>query len=116
MILLIDTDILLRAALFPQGQAAAALRKAFAAPFRPHVRAEALDELRRRMAEHSPALAEETEAFLASLAENVTVTPAPEGGVSAPPDDTVNLFLTGDRTLPFFDDPRALDAEEFLAF
>ena len=117
MILLIDTDIFLRAALFPRGQAAAALRKALAAPFRPHVRESALAELRGRLAEIAPEAAEETEAFLSALPEAVTVLPASEDAPDSPAlDDSVNLFLTGDKERLAAGDPRILDAGEFLAF
>ena len=78
MILLIDTDILLRAALFPTGEAAAALKKGLAAPFRPHVRETALAELRRLLTELCPDAREETEAFLSVLTETVTVLPEAE--------------------------------------
>ena len=117
MILLIDTDILLRAALFPEGEAAAALKKALAAPFRPHVREAVPAELRLLLAEIFPEAAAEAEAFLSALTETVTVIPAPEGADSRrAPDDSVNLFLTGDEELLSSDDPRILDAGEFLAF
>ena len=69
MILLIDTDIFLRAALFPAGEAAAALKKALAAPFRPQVRETVVEELRRLLAELCPQAREETEAFLSVLPE-----------------------------------------------
>ena len=117
MILLIDTDILLRAALFPEGKAAAALKKALAAPFRPHVREAVLSELRLLFAELCPETSEAAEAFISVLTETVTVIPEPE---EAPDgfalDDSVNLFLTGDKDLLSADDPRILDAGEFLAF
>ena len=117
MILLIDTDILLRAALFPEGEAAAALKKALAAPFRPHVREAVLAELRRLLAEICPEAAEEAEAFLAALTETVTVLPEPEEATDGPAlNDSVNLFLTGDKALLAANDPRILDAGEFLAF
>ncbi len=117
MILLIDTDILLRAALFPQGEAAAALQKALAAPFRPHVRETVPDELRRLLGEIAPETAEAAEAFLAVLTETVAVLPEPEEAADRPvPDDSVNLFLTGDKDLLAAGDPRILDAGEFLAF
>ena len=116
MILLIDTDIFLRAALFPAGEAAAALKKALAAPFRPHVRASALAELRQRLADLCPEWPPEAEAFLSVLAETVTVLPEPEEADRPLPDDTVNLFLTGDKALLASNDPRILDTGEFLAF
>ena len=117
MILLIDTDILLRAVLFPAGEATAALKKALVSPFRPHVREAVLAELRGLLAEICPATAEAAEAFLSVLTETVTVIPAPEGANSRrAPDDSVNLFLTGDEELLSAGDPRILDAGEFLAF
>ena len=119
MILLIDADILLRAALFPAGEAAAALKKALAAPFRPHVKAETLAELRRLLAEFCPEAREETEAFVSVLTETVTVLPEPEDAPDGPMlDDSVNLFLTGDKALlkSTKKEPRILSAEEFLAF
>ena len=117
MILLIDADILLTAALFPEGKAAAALQKALASPFRPHVREAALTELRRLLAELCPDAQEETEAFFTILTETVTVIPASEDAPDSPVlDDSVNLFLTADKSLLRSNDPRFLDAEEFLAF
>ena len=116
MILLIDTDILLRAALFPAGEAAA-LKKALAAPFRPHVREAALAELCRLLEEICPEVSEEAVAFFSALTETVTVISGPEGADSrCAPDDSVNLFLTGDEELLSVDDPRILDTGEFLAF
>ncbi len=114
MILLIDTDILLRAALFPTGEAAAALKKGLAAPFRPHVRETALAELRRLLTELCPDAREETEAFLSVLTETVTVLPEAETAL----EDSVNLFLTGDgETLSLSEkEPRILSAAEFLRF
>ena len=114
MILLIDTDILLRAALFPTGEAAAALKKGLAAPFRPHVRETALAELRRLLTELCPDAREETEAFLSVLTETVTVLPEAETAL----EDSVNLFLTGDgETLALSEkEPRILSAAEFLRF
>ena len=114
MILLIDTDILLRAALFPTGEAAAALKKGLAAPFRPHVRETALAELRRLLTEFCPDAREETEAFLSVLTETVTVLPEAETAL----EDSVNLFLTGDgETLALSEkEPRILSAAEFLRF
>ena len=118
MILLIDTDILLRAALFPTGEAAAALKKGLAAPFRPHVRETALAELRRLLTELCPDAREETEAFLSVLTETVTVLPEVEGEGRSPLDDSVNLFLTGDGALLALSEkePRILSAAEFLRF
>ena len=117
MILLIDTDMLLRAALFPSGEAAAALKKALAAPFRPHVREAVLAELRRRLSELCPEAAEESEAFLTALTETVTVLPEPEEAPDGHAlDDSVNLFLSGNKDLLAANDPRILDAGEFLAF
>ena len=116
MILLIDTDIFLRAALFPAGEAAAALKKALAAPFRPHVRETILTELRRLLAELCPDAREETDAYLSVLAETVTVLPITEEAGGPLLDDSVNLFLTGDKALAASDDPRILDPGEFLAF
>ena len=117
MILLIDTDIFLRAALFPRGEAAAALKKALAAPFRPHVRETVLTELRRFLAEIAPEAADAAEAFLSVLTETVTVLPEPDDPADGfPLDDSVNLFLTGDKALLSAGDPRILDAGEFLAF
>ena len=116
MIVLIDTDILLRAALFPDGSAAAALKKAFGAPFRPHVRAAALAELRRRLEEIAPEAPEEAEAFVFALTETVTALPEPANADCGALDDSVNLLLTGDRAMLSANDPRVLDAAEFLAF
>lgn len=118
MKLLIDADVLLCAALFPGGEADAALQKALAAPFQPCVREAAFDELRRLSAELCPAAREETEAFLSVLTETVTVLPEAEGDGRSPLDDSVNLFLTGDRELLALSkqEPRILSAAEFLRF
>ncbi len=118
MKLLIDADILLRAALFPGGEAEAALQKALALPFRPCVRETALDELRRRIGERFPAAAEAAETYLSALAETVTVLPEAEGADGPLPEDAVNLFLTGDGDLMVLcqKEPRILSAAEFLQF
>ena len=117
MILLIDTDMLLRAALFPAGEAAAALKKALAAPFRPHVRETVVEELRRLLAELCPEAPAEAEAFFTVLTETVTVLPIAEDAGSPLLDDSVNLFLTGDKDLlkSAKKEPRILSTKEFLS-
>ena len=118
MKLLIDADVLLRAALFPSGEAHAALQKALAAPFQPCVREAVFDELRQRIGEKFPSAAAAAEDYLSALQETVTVLPEAEGDGRSPLDDSVNLFLTGDGALLALSEkePRILSAAEFLRF
>lgn len=114
MKLLIDADVLLCAALFPGGEADAALQKALAAPFQPCVREAVFDELRQRIGEKFPSAAAAAEDYLSELQETVTALPEPETAL----EDFVNLFLTGDRELLVLSkqEPRILSAAEFLRF
>ncbi len=64
MRVMIDTNILISAALFPKGRAAAALFKALVPPYQPVVCDYVLDELHRKFAEKFPHRIVELEAFL----------------------------------------------------
>lgn len=64
MRVMIDTNIFISAALFPNGKAAQALMKAFLPPFQPMTCDYVIDELRRKFSEKFPDRITELDAFL----------------------------------------------------
>ena len=64
MKVMIDTNIFISAALFPNGKAAMALKKALLPPYQPLTRDYVVDELHRKFREKFPDKMTELEAFL----------------------------------------------------
>ena len=75
MKIMIDTDIIISAALNPSGRAAEAFIKALHKPFEPAVSNYILDELHRRFQEKFPARIMELEAFLYHMLRAVIILP-----------------------------------------
>ncbi|SDZ73662.1 putative toxin-antitoxin system toxin component, PIN family [Lachnospiraceae bacterium NK3A20] len=131
MRIMIDTNIFISAALFPNGRAAKALYKALAAPYQPVVCDYVIDELHRKFQEKFPNRTVELEAFLytALPAFDIVTTPeetaAVESKIRDPKDRPIlraalnagaDLLLTGDKD--FLEssvvDPRIISVPAFL--
>lgn len=78
MKVMIDTNIFISAALFPNGKASAALWKALAPPYQPFTCDYVVDELHRKFREKFPDRMTELEAFLYSALPIIRVIPTPE--------------------------------------
>lgn len=131
MKVMIDTNIFISAALFPQGKVAAALGKAFAPPYQPLTCDYVVDELHRKFREKFPDKMTELEAFLYSALQIIRVIPTPED-VEEDEDkirdlkdkpilraalfSNVDLFLTGDKDFleSSVKKPRIISVVEFL--
>lgn len=131
MKIMLDTNILISAVLFPRGKAALALNKALASPYDPMISDYVLDEFRRKFSEKFRERQEEMEAFLSGFLTvvQVVVTPEieaePEGRIRDPKDRPIlraaldahaDLFLTGDKDFleSQVTDPRIVSVTDFL--
>ena len=131
MRIMIDTNVFISAALFPEGRAAEALYKALEYPYQPVVCDYVLDELHRKFQEKFPARTVELEAFLYRALPAFGVVSTPEEVVEAEskirdPKDRpilraalnagVDLFLTGDKDFleSSVEDPRVISVSLFL--
>ena len=74
---MIDTNIFISAALFPNGRVAAALMKALMPPYEPVVCDYVVDELHRKFREKFPDKMVELEAFLFAALQSIEVIPIP---------------------------------------
>lgn len=127
----VDTNVLISAALFPNGVAAAAWDKAVHDPNDPVVSDYVIDELRRVFVRKFPDRMAALDAFLAALSSCVEIMPTPEialceeADVRDPKDRPVlraaraaraDVLLTGDKDLleSGIDHPRMLSARDFL--
>ena len=132
MKVMIDTNIFISAALYPDGKVSEALMKALSPPFRPITCDYVIDELHRVFYEKFSDRVTEMEAFLYAVSKTVAVVPVPseiyhaEACIRDPQDrpilraalsSSVNLFLTGDRDFldSSIDDPRIISVAEFLS-
>ena len=131
MKIMLDTNILISAALFPRGTVAKALLKALNPPFEPVVCDYVVDELRRKFREKFPDRMTELEAFLYNALSFITVVETPdikveqEASIRDPKDRPIlraalnahaDLFLTGDKDFleSSVKDPRIISVTEFL--
>ena len=131
MKVMIDTNIIISAALFPKGKAAQALYKAMSSPFEPILCDYVIDELHRKFLEKFPTKRIELEAFLFNLVSALTIVTTPietkeeEMKIRDPKDRPIlrsaieehaDLFLTGDKDLleSSVSDPRIISVPEFL--
>ena len=131
MRVMIDTNIFISAALFPNGKAASALKKALLPPYQPFTCDYVVDELHRKFREKFPDKITEVEAFLYTSLPAIHVIPTPEEVVEAecrirdPKDRPIlraalssntDLFLTGDKDFleSSVEDPRIISVAEFL--
>jgi putative PIN family toxin of toxin-antitoxin system len=128
---MIDTNILISAALFPNGRVAAALMKALLPPFQPVVCDYVVDELIRKFREKFPDKMVELEAFLFTALQSIEVVKTPEEETDveskirdvkdrpilrAALDAGADLFLTGDKDFleSSVTDPRIINVSDFL--
>ena len=132
MRIMLDTNIIISAALFPNGRAAQAFFKALQPPYQPLVCDYVVDELHRKFREKFPNRLTELEAFLFNALSFIKLVPTPEEAVSSeqkirdPKDRPIlraaleahaDLFLTGDKDFleSSVTDPRIISVPEFLA-
>jgi len=128
---MIDTNIFISAALFPNGRAADAFYKALVPPFQPVVCDYVIGELHRKFQEKFPNRTVELEAFLYTALSVFDIVSTPEDVVEAeakirdPKDRPIlraalnagaDLFLTGDKDFleSSVTDPRIISVPEFL--
>lgn len=131
MRIMLDTNILISAALFPNGRAAQAFFKAVLPPYEPIICDYIVDELRRKFQEKFPDRVTELEAFLFHALSHIDVLPTPEIETAdenklcdpkdrpilrAVLDAHVDLFLTGgnDFLESSVSDPRIISVADFL--
>ena len=131
MRVMIDTNIFISAALFPNGRVAVALMKALMPPYEPVVCDYVVDELHRKFREKFPDKMVELEAFLFTALQSIKVVSTPEEETEAELkirdvkdrpilraalDAGADLFLTGDKDFleSKVTDPRIISVSEFL--
>ena len=131
MRVMIDTNILISAALFPKGKAAEALMKALVAPYEPVICEYVLEEFKRKFEEKFHDSVPAMEAFLLMFIPQVELVPTPkdavkeEGGIRDPKDRPIlraalnshaELFLTGDKDFleSSITDPRIISVSDFI--
>ena len=131
MKVMIDTNIIISAALFPNGRAAQALYKALFPPYEPLICDYVIDELHQKFQEKFPERQMELEAFLynALLSIKLVLTPeevfSVEKEIRDPKDRPIlraalnehaDFFLTGDKDFleSSVTDPRIISVATFL--
>lgn len=131
MRIMIDTNVIISAILFPNGKVAQAFLKALQPPYIPLVCDYIVDELHRKFFEKFPEHVIELEAFLFHALTYIHVVPTPEEPINAevtirdPKDRPIlraalnahaDLFLTGDKDFleSSITDPRIISVSSFL--
>ena len=131
MKIMIDTNIIISAALFPNGRAAQAFFKALNPPCQPLVCDYIVDELHRKFREKFPERLTELEAFLFNVLPYIHVVQTPDAEIQAetvirdPKDRPIlraalnahaDFFLTGDKDFleSSITDPRIVSVAGFL--
>lgn len=131
MKVMIDTNIIISAALFPNGKAAQALYKALLPPYEPLLCDYVIDELHRKFREKFPDKQTELEAFLFNALRSIRTVSTPEEELTVekairdPKDRPIlraalnehaDLFLTGDKDFleSSVTDPRIISVAAFL--
>ena len=131
MRIMIDTNVIISAALFPNGKAAKAFFKAMRPPYEPIVCDYIVDELHRKFQEKFPEKQTELEAFLFQALSFIDVVKTPEEKIAeenkvrdvkdrpilrAALDAHADLFMTGDKDFleSSITDPRIISVAEFL--
>ncbi len=131
MRIMIDTNIIISAALFPNGKVAQAFLKALLPPYIPFVCDYIVDELHRKFCEKFPDRVTELEAFLFHALTYIRVLPTPEEPIHtetvirdskdrpilrAALNAHVDLFLTGDKDFleSSITEPRIISVSTFL--
>ncbi len=132
MRVMLDTNIIISAALFPNGRAAAALLKALSPPYEAVTCDYVVDELRRKFREKFPDKMTELDAFLYAFLSAIRITSTPEEEVDAEKEirdskdrpilraalaSNADYFLTGDKDFleSAVEDPRIISVAEFLS-
>lgn len=132
MKIMLDTNIIISAALFPNERAAQAFYKTLQPPYQPIVCDYVVDELRRKFREKFPDRLTELEAFLFNALQFIRLVSTPDEAVSAEynirdaKDRPIlraalnahaELFLTGDKDFleASVTDPRIVSVPDFLA-
>lgn len=132
MRIMLDTNIIISAALFPNGRTAQAFFKALQPPYQPLVCDYVVDELHRKFREKFPDRLTELEAFLFNALSFVKLVSTPEETVTSeqkirdPKDRPIlraalnahaDLFLTGDKDFleSSVTDPRIISVPVFLS-
>lgn len=132
MKVMIDTNIIISAALFPNGKAAQAFYKALHLPYEPIICDYIVDELHRKFCEKFPDRVTELETFLYNTLSYIHVVPRPETvsetekKIRDPKDRPIlraaldahaDLFLTGDKDFleSSITDPRIISVADFLS-
>ncbi|EET59732.1 putative toxin-antitoxin system toxin component, PIN family [Marvinbryantia formatexigens DSM 14469] len=128
---MLDTNIIISAALFPNGRTAQAFLKALQPPCQPIVCDYVVDELHRKFREKFPHRLTELEAFLFNALSFIRLVPTPDESVDTerlirdPKDRPIlraalnahaDLFLTGDKDFleSSITDPRIISVPDFL--
>ena len=131
MKVMLDTNIIISAALFPNGQAARAFLKSLASPYEPIICDYVLEELQRKFEEKFPDRKADLEEFLETTLLYIQVVTTPEAVTAAerkirdPKDRPIfraalnehaDLFLTGDKDFleSSVTDPRIISVADFL--
>ncbi len=131
MRIMLDTNIIISAALFPNGQAAKAFYKALMPPYHPIVCDYVVDELHRKFRQKFPDRITELETFLTNTLSIIQRVPTPkivnqaESKIRDPKDRPIlraalnahaDLFLTGDKDFleSSVTDPRIISVKGFL--
>ncbi len=131
MKIMIDTNVIISAALFPNGNTAKAFFKAMIPPYEPIVCDYIVDELHRKFQEKFPEKQTELEAFLFQALSFIEVVKTPEDAIEAESklrdvkdrpilrsalEAHADLFLTGDKDFleSSITDPRITSVAEFL--
>ena len=132
MRVMIDTNIFISAALFPNGRASQALMKALLPPFQPVTCDYVVDELHRKFQEKFPERITELEAFLYSAMDVIDVVKTPREVMEeellirdvkdrpilrAALSSNADFFLTGDKDFleSSVEDPRIISVADFLS-
>ena len=132
MKIMLDTNIIISAALFPNGKVSEAFYKAMISPYQPYVCDYVVDELHRKFQEKFPTKVTELEAFLFNALKFIKVVETPEEKLSveyairdpkdrpilrAAIDSGMDLFITGDKDFleSSITDPRIISVSEFLS-
>lgn len=112
MKVMIDTNIIISAALFPNGTASQAFLKALLPPYEPLICDYVLDELHRKFQEKWPDKIDTLNEFLSHALQYIKVVPTPQRKISAESlirdvkdrpilraalSEHADLFLTGDK-------------------
>ena len=128
---MIDTNIIISAVLFPNGQAAKALKKAMLPPYEPLICNYVMEELHRKFSERFPDKREAFHEFLYTMSMSIRIVETPtyemeaEKKIRDPKDRPIlraalnehaDLFLTGDKDFleSSVEDPRIISVSAFL--